>query len=160
MRKTHHFPVRVVTDPVEAIKAEVYGRHALEASALAIGISNQLLSRQLNDDELTSLSARRAAAVADFLDTDALAHCHAARRGGVFVKLPTAQAAHATDVVAEFSRVVKEFSDVGQATAKATADGSIRQVEVDEMRKEARELWAAMERLLYVADEKARSASR
>ena len=155
MRKTHHFAHRVVIDPVEAIKSEIYGHHALEACARAIGVSHQLLSRQLNDDEHTALSLRRGAALADFLDTDALALCLAARRGGVFVKLPSAEAAHASDVVAEFSRVVKEFSDVGQATAKATADGSIKQAEVDELRKEAHDLWAAMERLLYVAEQKA-----
>src|SRR6185295_8123747 len=86
MRIKRDFAVQVVTDPMEALRRAVYGR--LEAVAEALGKTHQTVSKKLSEEDGNCLSLRQAAAVELFLDTDTLAECFAARRRGVFIKLP------------------------------------------------------------------------
>lgn len=156
MHTKHEFAPHVITDPVEAVRAVVYGRHALEACAKAVGVSHQVLSRQLNaEDDSTHLPAQRAAAIADFMDSDALAECHAARRGGLFVKLPPVPASGERELTASFAKLVREFSEVAQAFSKAVTDGSVFADEVDVLEKELRDVYATGEVLVRVARAKA-----
>lgn len=151
MRVVHHFAPKVVTDPVEALRREVYDRHALDACAQAVGVSHQTLSKQLNPDEEAQLSLRRAAAIEGFLDTDALAVCFAARRGGVFYKLPKVDTAGGV-LNERFAHLLKEFGDTVQAFSDGVGnDGRLDKPEVDRLEKEGQEVIAEIVRLVSVA---------
>ena len=101
MRNKRTFAVQLVTDPGEALRRMVYGIGALEASAETVGVSHQTLSKQLNEEDGAGLSLRRAAAIEKFLDSDLLAECFAARRAGIFIRLPTLEG---PDLPAGFTR--------------------------------------------------------
>jgi hypothetical protein len=151
MRVAHHFAPKVVTDPVEALRRVVYDHHALEACAQAVGVSHQTLSKQLNPDEESQVSLRRAAALEGFLDTDALAMCFAARRGGVFYKLPQVQPG--VGVLNErFAVLLREFGQAVQAFSDGMGnDGHLDTTEVDRLEMEGQEVIAEIVRLVSVA---------
>lgn len=149
MRVTHQFAPQVVRDPVEALRRAIYDRHALEAAAMAIGVSHQTLSKKLNPDEEAQLSLRQAAAIEAFLDTDALAECHAARRHGVFVKLPAAQQGpDAGRLTGDFARLVREFGETSEAFSSMVGDGQVTAAEVDRLEKELQDVIKAGLRLV------------
>ena len=146
MRVTHVFAPGVVTDPVEALRRVVYDGHALDACAQAIGVSHQTLSKFFNPDEEAQLSMRRGAAIEQFMGTDALAECFAARRGGLFVKLPAVGAASDAPAIAQFSDLLREFSEAAREFSATVGDGKVEQAEVDRFRKELRDVYMAGER--------------
>lgn len=149
MRVNHDFAPQVVRDPVEALRRAIYDGHALEASAMAIGVSHQTLSKKLNPDEEAQLSLRQAAAIEAFLDSDALAECHAARRRGVFVKLPDpAHAPAAGRLTGDFARLVREFGETSEAFAAMVGDGVVTSAEVDRLEKELQDVIKAGLRLV------------
>jgi hypothetical protein len=142
MRKTYEFAVKVITDPEEALRRVVYDSHALEACAQAIGVSHQTLSKKFNPEELAELSLRQAAAIEQFMKTDALADCFAARAGGVFLKTPTVEDKDPNaNVVADYGKVVKEFAEANSAFAEMLADNTIGADEVDKLEKEMRDVF-------------------
>jgi len=143
MRVTHVFAPKVVTDPVEALRRAVFDRHALEACAQAIGVSHQTLSKYFNADEEAQISLLRAAAIEQFLGTDALAECFAARRGGVFLKLPAAKAGAQSPSMVRFAALVKEFGEAVKAFGEAEDDQRVEPAEVDRFEKELRDVYTA-----------------
>jgi len=153
MRVTKVFAPKVVTDPLEALRRVVYDHHALEACAEQIGVSHQTLSKQFNPDEEAQLSLRRACAIEAFMDTDALAECFAARRGGVFYKLPALATSTDNPVMEQFSGTLKEFSEMVQAFSEGMANGSMCAAEVDRFEKEGHDVMRAL--LMTVAEMRA-----
>lgn len=146
MRIKREFAVAVVTDPMEVVRREVYGRGALEAFAESLGKSHQTVSKQINEQDGNCLRLREAVAFEAFFDTDALAECFAARRRGVFIRLPEApQGADAgvAGMVAIFSRLVQEFSQSSAAFSDSLQDGRIELAEVERLEKELRDVYAA-----------------
>lgn len=150
MYKQHHFEEKVVTDPVEAVSRIVYVSGKLYAAALAVGVSHATLSRQLADDD-THLPVRRAFAIADFLDSDVLAECAAARRNGLFVKLPKIESGGPGVLLDGFARLTREFSESTSAFAEMVADGRVEHAEVDRFEKELHEFYVAGEMLVRAA---------
>ncbi len=150
MNKKKIFPERVHTCPLEAIREAVYKPHALEACAAATGVTTKTLSMQLND-EGSHLSVLRSAAIEKFLDTDVLAECHAARRGGIFIKLPASIDDGVEELRTEFSVFIKEFGETSLAFSEMVADGKIEAHEVDRFEREAREMWAQTERMIRLS---------
>lgn len=152
MRIKRTFAARLVTDPVEALRRVVYGSVALDACAESVGVSHQTLSKQLNEEDGNCPSLRRAAAIELFMDTDALAECFAARRGGIFLKLPALdRARQPEDLVNGWANFITEFADASRAFSEAVADNRITAAEVDKFHKELRDLTAAGEQLVMTA---------
>jgi hypothetical protein len=151
MRNKRTFEAKVVTDPQEALQRMVYGPGALEACADAVGVSHQTLSKQINEVDGLGISLRRAAAIEQFLDSDGLAHCFAARRGGLFIKLPKLDKSAAPEMVAGFAKLVSEFSDVSKAFSESMADGHMSAEEIARFENEAREVYMACEQLVQAA---------
>ena len=151
MRKTHDFAPGVITDPLEAVRRAVYDHKALEASALAIGITHQTLSKKLNPDEPAQLSLLQAAAIEQFLDSDALAECFAARRRGLFVKLPPPSLTADASLVKAYAELVREFSEATRSFSEMLADGRVDAAEVERFRKELRDIYTSGEELAQVA---------
>jgi hypothetical protein len=150
MNKRHDFAQKVVTDPLEAVRRIVYDARKLDAAALAVGVSHTTLSRQLADED-THLPVRRAFAIADFLDSDVLAECSAARRGGVFVKLPASESKAFTELLEGFASLTHEFSHAAHEFAAMVSDGRIEPDEVDRFEKALHEVYAHGEQLKLVA---------
>lgn len=150
MRIKHSFAARVVTDPVDALRRLVYGRGALEACAEAIGIAHQTLSKKLSEEDGNCPSLRQAAAIDQFMDTDALAECFAARRGGIFIKLP-AVSGELEELVQAWSRLLKEQADAAGAFSDAIADRKITAAEVDRFEAELRDVTVAGQQLVRAA---------
>ncbi len=152
MRVTKVFAPKVLTEPLEALRRVVYDHHALEACAEQLGISHQTLSKCFNPDEEAQLSLRRACAIETFMDTDALALCFAARRGGVFYKLPTAAPHGASPVLmTQFSTLLKEVSEAVEAFSAGMANGELDAAEVDRLEKEIHDVMAQGMRLVAEA---------
>jgi hypothetical protein len=151
MRNKRSFAERVVTDPMEAVQRMVYGAGALEACADTLGVSHQTLSKQLNEVDGNGLALRKAAALEQFLDSDLIAECFAARRGGLFVKLPAIPAGADPHFVAGYARLIDEFAQASHAFSEAVADGKISADEVERFRKELRDVTIAGEQLLRSA---------
>ena len=139
MRNKRVFPVRVITDPVEALQAAVYGRTALDACAQAVGVSNQTLSKQLNEVDGLHLSLRRAVAIDRFLGEATLARSFAAASGGVFVPLPE-RGIPARSLTYGWAKLVSEFAQASQAYAEALADERMTPEEVDRFEAELRDV--------------------
>jgi hypothetical protein len=150
MRVKRSFAVQVVTDPHEAVRRVVYGAGTLEACAEAVGVSHQTLSKQLNEEDGAGLSLRRSAAIEAFMDSDALAECFAARRNGVFIKLPPADGGPG-DLVAGYSKVLSAFAEASKDFSEAVADGRVTPAEVDRFQKHWREACQAGEQLVRAA---------
>lgn len=150
MRNKRDFAVQVVTDAMEAVRRVVYGRGALQACAESLGISHQTLSKQLNEEEGTQLSVRKLLAIEAFMDTDAVAECFSARRGGVFVKLPDPGLGDA-ELLRQHARMAAAYAEASRAFSIAIADGKITAAEVDIFAKDLRELYAAGESLVQAA---------
>jgi hypothetical protein len=152
MRNKRIFAVQVVTDPAEAMRRVVYGAGALEASSEAVGVSHQTLSKQLNEEDGAGLSLRRAAAIEQFMDSDALAECFAARRRGLFVKLPDLNAA---DLPAAFVRgygtLVTAFAAASRDFSAAVEDGRFTSEELERFRKDLQEVYKSGEMLVRLA---------
>jgi len=153
MNKRHVFADKVVVDPLEAVRRIVYDAHALDAAALAVGVSHTTLSRQLSDDD-THLPVRRAFAIADFLDSDVLAECAAARRGGVFVKLPACPSNAVSELLEGFAQLTQEFSQAASEFAQMVADGRVEPEEVDRFEKALHGLYSQGEQLKLIARER------
>lgn len=154
MRVKHVFAPEVVTDPMEALRREVYGRGALEACAEAIGKSHQTVSKKLHEEEGNCFSLRQAMAIEQFLETDALAECFAARRGGVFIRLPKVPASAASGVsglVALYSELVQAFSESSAAFSTSLKDGNVDLAEVERVHKELRDVYTCGEQLVAAA---------
>lgn len=155
MRVKRAFATQVVIDPSDAMRRMVYGVGALEACAATVGVSHQTLSKQLNEEEGNCLSLRRASAIELFMDSDLLAECFAARRGGLFIKLPVIQAsddAGIAGLLALYSRMVQEFSESSEAFSASMKDGRLDAVEVDRIKKEIRDLYTAGEQFVAAAE--------
>lgn len=151
MRNKRVFATRVVTDPLEAIRRSVYGRGALEACADECGISHQLLSKQLNlEPGAGELWLSRAMRIESLLDTDALAECAAARRDGLFVKLPDVMLADA-ELIQGYSRLLTNFAEASRSFSAALADGKLTEAEVDDFQKHLRDVYTAGEQLVRAA---------
>lgn len=150
MRKNHDFAPALVTEPVEAIRRVIYDSHALEASAQAIGLSHQTLSKKLNPDEEAQLSARQLAALEQFLDTDALAECFSARRGGVFVKMPAA-GDQSDKLLEDFRRLAQAFGRSTDDFCSVVADGKVTLAEFEKLRMSLHAVFVAGERLILDA---------
>lgn len=157
MRKTHVFAPGVVTDPLEAMRRMVFDARALEAAALATGITHQTLSKQLNPEETAQLSLLRAAAIEQFLNSDALAECFAARRGGLFIKLPPAPTPATRELVSSYALLVKEFGEATRAFSEMLADGRVDEAELAGFRHELRDLYTSGEQLAQVAEAQIRA---
>jgi hypothetical protein len=151
MRNKRTFEQKVVTDPHEALQRMVYGPGALEACAKAVGVSHQTLSKQINEVDGNDIGLRRSVAIQEFMDSDSLAHCFAAMRGGMFIKLPKVSAGAAPEMVAGFAQLVSEFSDVSKAFSDSMADGHMSAAEIERFEKEAREVYMACEQLVQAA---------
>lgn len=151
MRLKRSFAAKVITDPVEALVRVVYGTGgALEACADTVGVSHQTLSKQLNEVDGNTISLRKAAAIETFLDSDALAECFAARRNGVFIKLPPADGGPG-DLVAGYAKVLSAFAEASKDFSEAVADGRVTHAEVDRFQKHWREACQAGEQLVRAA---------
>lgn len=148
MRIKRSFAVQVVTDPVEALRRVVYGGGALEACADAVGVSHQTLSKQLNEEDGNGPSLRRAAAIEQFMGSDALAECFAARRGGLFIKLPSLQAFAGGALVQDYAKFVSEFAEASKVFSDGMADGKLSRDEVLKFQKELRDVYTAGEQLV------------
>lgn len=153
MRIKRNFATKVITDPVEALVRVVYGTAgALEACADTVGVSHQTLSKQLNEADGTTVSLRKAAAIEAFMDSDALAECFAARRGGVFIKLPSLESSLLPpELVQGYAKLVREFAEASAAFSDAVDDGSFSQPELDRFQKELRDVYRVGESLVQTA---------
>ncbi len=149
MRVKHSFAPGVVTDPTEAIRRAVYDAAALEACAQAVGISHQTLSKKLNPDEEAQLSLRQAAAIEQFLDTDILAECFAARRGKLLVDLPTFEGLPDKELFELSARHLQELGDFATVLQGALRDDKrIDAGELARIEKEYREAAGAFAALM------------
>lgn len=161
MRNKRVFAVKVETDPHEALLRAVYERGALEASAQAIGVSHQTLSKKLNELDGQSLSLRKATAINDFLDPGVLARTFAARAHGVFVQLPEAHKPEVLDDLHRgFAKFVQEFAESTAAFSALVRDGRVTQPELDRFHKEFADVVVAGEQLLTVAQAMVREEKR
>lgn len=151
MRVKRSFAVQVITDPMEAVRRMVYGTGALEACAGAVGVSHQTLSKQISEAEGNTLSLRRAAAIEQFMDSDAMAECFAARRGGIFVKLPQLPDGNDPAFMAGYSKLIGEFAEASKSFSEAVSDGSLTGAEVDRFEKEFRDVTIAAQQLVHAA---------
>lgn len=153
MRIKRTFAAKVVTDPNEALVHAVYARAGqLEACADTVGVSHQTLSKQLNEADGVGLSLRRAGAIERFLDSDALAECFAARRGGLFIKLPALEGGDLpAELVNGYSSLIGAFAEASKAFSEALADRRITPAELDRFQKDLRDVYAAGERLAQAA---------
>lgn len=129
----------------------VYGAAKLDAAAKLLGISNQTLSKDLNQVDNNGLWISRAASLEEFFDSDGLAECFAARRGGLFVKLPSVPEGADPGVVQRYSQVVKEFAEFSAAIGDALGDGKLDAAEVRKFQKELRDVYTAGEHLVREA---------
>lgn len=149
MRVKHIFAPRVVLDPDEALRRAVYDAGALEACAQAIGVSHQTLSKKLNPEEEAQTSLRQAAAIEQFLDTDALAECFAARRGKLLVTLPTFNGLPDQELFELSARHLQELGDFATVLQRALAgDKKIDAAELEVIEKEYRETAGAFAALM------------
>lgn len=153
MRNKRTFAVQLVTDPGEAMRRMVYSVGTLEACSDTVGVSHQTLSKQLNEEDGAGLSLRRAAAIEKFLDSDSLAECFAARRNGIFVKLPELEDAQLPPAVLRgFSTLVTAFAEASRDFSTAVEDGRFTQCELDRFRKDLQDVYKAGETLCRLAD--------
>lgn len=149
MRVKHHFAPGVVIDPVEAIRRVIYDRGALEAAAQAIGVSHQTLSKQLNPEEEAQLSARRLAALEQFMDTDAVAECFAARRGKLLIDVPRMDGLGDQALFELSARHLQELGDFATELQRALhGDRKIDDAELATIEKEYREAASAFAALM------------
>lgn len=151
MRVKRSFAVQVVTDPMEAVRRMVYGGGALEACAGAVGVAHQTLSKQITEADGNTLSLRRAAALEQFMDSDELAECFAARRGGVFFRLPSLADGGDPAFMAGYSQLIGEFAEASKTFSEAVADGKLTVEEVDRFEKEFRDVTVAAQQLVRAA---------
>lgn len=149
MRVKHVFAPRVVTDPNEALRRMVYDAGALEACAQAIGCSHQTLSKKLNPDEEAQPSLGQAAAIEQFLDSDALAECFAARRGKLLVSVPQFDGVPDHELLDLSAKHLKELGDFSAMLSKALqGDRQIDAGELASIEKEYREAAGAFAALM------------
>lgn len=149
MRNKRSFAVQVVTDAMEALRRVVYGRGCLEACADNLAITHQTLSKQLNEEEGTSFSVKKLQSLEQFLDADAIAECFAARRGGVFIKLPPIDTTLLPEEMTRgWALLIAEFAASSKAFSDMVADGRIAKAELDRFHAELRDFYAAGERLV------------
>lgn len=157
MRVKRDFAPKVVTDPVEAVRRMVYDATALDACAQAIGVSHQTLSKKLNPDEDAQLSLRQAAAIEQFMDSDALAECFAARRGKLLVSVPKFDGVTDQELLQLSGRHLQELGEFSAVLSNALAnDKTIDAVELGRIEKEYREAAGAFAALM----ERARTLAR
>ncbi len=150
MRNKRTFEVQVVTDPYEALRRAIYGPGVLEACAESVGVSHQTLSKQVNEIDGCGLSLRRAVALEQFIDTDALAECFAARRGGIFLKLKSVSGT-LPELAAGWSKLLKEQAEAAAAFSDAVADGKVTAAEVNRFEAELRDVAVAGQHLVLAA---------
>jgi hypothetical protein len=161
MRVKHVFAPKVVTDPNEAVRRMVLDAHALEACAQAIGVSHQTLSKKLNPDEDAQLSLRQAAAIEQFLESDGLAECFAARRGKLLVTLPNFDGVTDQELLQLSGKHLQELGEFSAALSNALSnDKTIDADELDRIEKEYREAAGAFAALMARARALARQGPK
>jgi hypothetical protein len=148
LRLAVHRAARKFPGGIEALAAAMSSRDRV--------VKPQILRNQLCGNERHFLSVDSAEAIIDLCNSDELAHAEAARRNGVFIKLPDEGSLASDLAVLELvTQVWRANGDVGRAMDETLADGRVEKHEIHEVRQAIYKVQAAMTAMLSRLEEMA-----
>jgi hypothetical protein len=128
-----------------------------EVLAVRLGITDELLRKELSGAPSHKMGADRAEQISDFCIEAKSEHCYAYVNAlnaskGLMLALPVIDMAGKQDIRSGMASMLKECSDAVVALTKALADDTISDNELREVRREVLELFSVTQHVLNGAE--------
>jgi hypothetical protein len=128
-----------------------------EAMAVRLGITDEVLRKELSDGPSHKMGVTRAEQISEFCIEAKSEHCYAYvnalnARSGRMLELPVIDMAGKQDIRSDMALMLKECSDAVVALTNALADDTISDNEMRDVRREVLELFSVTQKVLNGAE--------